>query len=78
LNSIVDIYEYKYKFLILFLCQNQVCSNITSLRSTQITLSINLFNYSTSDVMLGFYKHEQGEGLEKHFLMIEEWLNMEL
>jgi hypothetical protein len=28
--------------------------------------------------MLGFYKNIQGEGLEKHFLMIEEWLDLEL
>lgn len=27
--------------------------------------------------MLGFYKHEEGSGLEKYYLMIEEWLAME-
>lgn len=35
-------------------------------------------NYiDTSDVMLGFYKKQSGTGLEKYYLMIEEWLNME-
>lgn len=27
--------------------------------------------------MLGFYKNQSGTGLEKYYLMIEEWLNME-
>lgn len=27
--------------------------------------------------MLGFYKNQSGSGLEKYYLMIEEWLNME-
>jgi len=27
--------------------------------------------------MLGFYKDQPGTGLEKYYLMIEEWLNME-
>ena len=26
--------------------------------------------------MLDFYKNEEGTGLEKYYLMIEEWLNM--
>jgi len=28
--------------------------------------------------MLGFYKNQSGSGLEKYYLMIEEWLNMEM
>ena len=27
--------------------------------------------------MLDFYKNEEGMGLEKYYLMIEEWLSME-
>jgi hypothetical protein len=27
--------------------------------------------------MLGFYKNQSGSGLEKYYLMIEEWLKME-
>jgi hypothetical protein len=33
---------------------------------------------STSDVMLEFYKRQPGSCLEKYYLMIEEWLNMEV
>ena len=28
--------------------------------------------------MLGFYKNQSGNGLEKYYLMIEEWLNQEV
>lgn len=28
--------------------------------------------------MLGFYQHQQGNGLEKYYLMIEEWLNADV
>jgi hypothetical protein len=28
--------------------------------------------------MLGFYKNQSGSGLEKYYLMIEEWLNLDL
>lgn len=28
--------------------------------------------------MLGFYKNQSGSGLEKYYLMIEEWLNMDV
>lgn len=33
--------------------------------------------WSTSDVMLDFYKNEEGMGLEKYYLMIEEWLSID-
>lgn len=28
--------------------------------------------------MLGFYKNQPGNCLEKYYLMIEEWLNMDI
>ena len=34
--------------------------------------------FSTSDAILGFYKNQPGNGLEKYYLMIEEWLNMDV
>jgi hypothetical protein len=39
---------------------------------------VRYFPFSTSDVMLGFYKNQSGSGLEKYYLMIEEWLNLDL
>ena len=33
--------------------------------------------WSTSDVMLDFYKNEEGMGLENYYLMIEEWLSID-
>lgn len=54
-----DLYiDFIYSILFIFLCLNQVSSSTNNSRNIRTTLSTILLILSTSDVMLGFYKHE--------------------